>query len=308
MTLAFTWPRLPLSVRRGALALLSGVLLLGCSTRIIYYWLDTAIIWQLDDYFDLTSAQKNLLDAEVKGLMAWHREHEVARYAKDLQRLAKAVTSPMSPAQVDEHLTAAQASLTRTLQHSVPRAVRIAASLSDAQVTKFMHDRTERLRGRQVDLAQEDRRKVEAEFAQKLEKRLTYWLGEVKPAQAPLIAQWARWQYELMAPWLQFQHEWTRELARLMAKRQDPQFARELSQLLAQGDGLMDGRFTGYSQQSRRRTLNWLSALSQSLDLRQRTHLYGLLKGFASDFTHMAPANKDRRGSANEEAMPLPLP
>ncbi|MCG6220571.1 hypothetical protein K6U67_07955, partial [Vibrio diabolicus] len=47
--------------------LLLTLMLVGCSTRIIYYWLDTAIIWQLDDYFALSSSQKSLLSREVKG-------------------------------------------------------------------------------------------------------------------------------------------------------------------------------------------------------------------------------------------------
>ena len=47
---------------------------------------------------------------------------------------------------------------------------------------------------------------------------------------------------------------------------------------------MMDGRFTGYTEQSRQRTVNWLSAMSQSLDISQRAHLYSLLKGYARDF------------------------
>ncbi|MGL4505596.1 MAG: DUF6279 family lipoprotein, partial [Aeromonas sobria] len=120
-----------------------------------------------------------------------------------------------------------------------------------------------------------------------MNKRLVFWIGEVKPAQAPLVAQWAEWQYELMPPWLDFQESWTRELERLMKQRQSPDFTRELTDLLAEGDGLMDGRFTGYTEQSRQRTVNWLSAMSQSLDLAQRTHLYTLLKGYARDFDQM---------------------
>ena len=43
--------------------LLIGLLLTGCSTRVIYYWLDTAIIWQLDDYFALSYSPKRICSA-----------------------------------------------------------------------------------------------------------------------------------------------------------------------------------------------------------------------------------------------------
>ncbi|MGL5303126.1 MAG: DUF6279 family lipoprotein [Aeromonas sp.] len=267
--------------------LLFALLLTGCSTRVIYYWLDTAIIWQLDDYFDLSSSQKDLLSREVKELMAWHRRHELPRYAKDLDTLANAVASPMAPAQISTNLDAVQQSLTRTLENTIPRAVRLARTLTDQQVASFMVDRIKRQQERQHDFATEPKEKMLKEFRDKMNKRLEFWIGEVKPAQAPLVAQWAQWQYELIPPWLEFQTAWTKELQRLMSQRQSPHFTQELTHLLAQGDGLMDGRFTGYTAQSRLRTVNWLSAMSQSLDLSQRTHLYSLLKGYSRDFSQM---------------------
>ncbi|WP_429083397.1 DUF6279 family lipoprotein [Aeromonas bivalvium] len=269
------------------LAGLACLLLVGCATRVIYYWLDSAIVWQLDDYFSLDRDQKTLLDTEVKGLMAWHRQHELPIYARDLDALAKAVASPMTPAQVALHLDRTQASLARTLENAIPRTVRLARTLTDAQVARFMADRVKRQQERQHDFLTESKIGMQQEFQDKLRERLVFWIGKVKPAQEPLIAQWAEWQYEMMPPWLEFQGAWTRELDRLMKQRQSPDFGKELTRLLQQGDGLMDGRFTGYTDQSRQRTIQWLSALSQSMDLSQRAHLYTLLKEYAEDFETM---------------------
>lgn len=283
MVTSFSW-RQP----RSWSLLLICLLLVGCSTRVVYYWLDVAIVWQLDDYFSLDRSQKRLLDNEVKGLMAWHRQYEVPRYADDLDALARAVASPMSPPQVSLHLDAAQQSLTRTLENTVPRAVRLARTLTEEQVAMFMKDRLSRQTEREQDFARQPKAELLKEFTGKMNERLVFWIGEVKPAQAPLVAQWVEWQYELQAPWLEFQTAWTRELDRLMQQRQSPDFGAQLTALLQQGDGLMDGRFTGYTDQSRQRTVNWLSALSQSLDISQRAHLYTLLKGYARDFRQMS--------------------
>ena len=137
MVTTFSW-RQPRSWSLLLLCLLLLCLLLtGCATRVIYYWLDSAIVWQLDDYFSLDRSQKKLLDQEVKGLMAWHRQHELPIYARDLDALAKAVASPMSPAQVTLHLDRTQASLTRTLENAIPRTVRLAKTLTDEQVARF---------------------------------------------------------------------------------------------------------------------------------------------------------------------------
>ncbi|MOA00464.1 hypothetical protein D3C78_1198280 [compost metagenome] len=253
----------------------------------IYYWLDSAIVWQLDDYFSLDRSQKKLLDSEVKGLMAWHRQHELPIYARDLDALAKAVASPMSPVQVEYHLDKVQGSLTRTLENAITRTVRLARTLTDAQVAHFMTDRVKRQQERQHDFATESREEMLKGFREKMNERLRFWIGRVKPAQEPLIAQWAEWQYEMMGPWLEFQGAWSLELDRLMKQRQSPDFGKELTRLLQQGDGLMDGRFTGYTDQSRQRTIKWLSDLSQSMDLSQRAHLYSLLKDYAEDFAAM---------------------
>ena len=282
MRTTFSW-RQP---RSWSLLLLC-LLLTGCATRVIYYWLDSAIVWQLDDYFSLNRSQKQLLDNEVKGLMAWHRQHELPIYARDLDALAKAVASPMNPAQVEYHLDKVQASLTRTLENAIPRTVRLARTLTDAQVAHFMADRTKRQQERQHDFATESKEEMLKGFRDKMNERLRFWIGRVKPAQEPLIAQWAEWQYEMMGPWLEFQGAWSLELDRLMKQRQSPDFGKELTRLLQQGDGLMDGRFTGYTDQSRQRTIKWLSDLSQSMDLSQRAHLYTLLKDYAEDFAVM---------------------
>jgi hypothetical protein len=282
MVTTFSW-RQP---RSWSLLLLC-LLLTGCATRVIYYWLDSAIVWQLDDYFSLDRSQKKLLDSEVKGLMAWHRQHELPIYARDLDALAKAVASPMSPVQVEYHLDKVQGSLTRTLENAIPRTVRLASTLTDAQVAHFMTDRVKRQQERQHDFATESREEMLKGFREKMNERLRFWIGKVKPAQEPLIAQWAEWQYEMMGPWLEFQGAWSLELDRLMKQRQSPDFGKELTRLLQQGDGLMDGRFTGYTDQSRQRTIKWLSDLSQSMDLSQRAHLYSLLKDYAEDFAAM---------------------
>lgn len=269
------------------LAGLACLLLVGCSTRVIYYWLDVGIVWQLDDYFSLSSSQKTLLDQEVKGLMSWHRQHELPRYAKDLAALSRAVASPMTPAQVSRHLDATQQSLTRTLENTIPRAVRLARTLTDAQVDAFMKDRLARQQEREQDFAKDPKEKVLRESTEKMNKRLVFWIGEVKPAQAPLVARWVEWQYEMMPPWIEYQRAWVGELDQLLRQRASPDFGQRLTKLLAEGDGLMDGRFTGYTEQSRQRTVQWLSDLSVSLDLKQRAHLYSLLKGYASDFEQM---------------------
>ena len=112
-----------------------------------------------------------------------------------------AVASPMSPAQVTLHLDRTQASLTRTLENAIPRTVRLAKTLTDEQVARFMADRVTRQQERQHDFATQSKAEmIKGAFGEKMNERLVFWIGKVKPAQEPLITQWAEWQYEMMAP------------------------------------------------------------------------------------------------------------
>ncbi|ALP43172.1 DUF6279 family lipoprotein [Aeromonas schubertii] len=263
-------------------------LLVGCSTRLIYYWLDWAIVWQLDDYFSLTRDQRNALDREVRGLMAWHRKSEIPAYGAQLKALSEAVASPMTTAQVDKHLAALEGDLDRLIGDALPRAVRLGEILSDAQFERFLKERRQKLAQKREEFRRSPRDKELSDFTEKMNKRLLFWIGEVKPAQAPLVARWVEWQYELYGPWLDYQLHWWDELEQVLRLKGTPEFAPALERLLASGDNLMGGRYTGYTAQSRQRTVQWLSDLSTSLDLSQRAHLYGLLKGYADDFMGMA--------------------
>ncbi|MFL9593273.1 DUF6279 family lipoprotein [Aeromonas schubertii] len=263
-------------------------LLVGCSTRLIYYWLDWAIVWQLDDYFSLTRDQRNALDREVRGLMAWHRKSEIPAYGAQLKALSEAVASPMTTAQVDKHLAALEGDLDRLIGDALPRAVRLGETLSDAQFERFLKERRQKLAQKREEFRRSPRDKELSDFTEKMNKRLLFWIGEVKPAQAPLVARWVEWQYELYGPWLDYQLHWWDELEQVLRLKGTPEFAPALERLLASGDNLMGGRYTGYTAQSRQRTVQWLSDLSTSLDLSQRAHLYGLLKGYADDFMGMA--------------------
>jgi hypothetical protein len=95
----------------------------------------------------------------------------------------------MSPAQVTLPSGQNPASLTRTLENAIPRTVRLAKTLTDEQVAHFMADRVTASRTGGVCRQVEGR--DDQGFREKMNERLVFWIGKVKPAQEPLITQWA---------------------------------------------------------------------------------------------------------------------
>ena len=55
--------------------------LAGCSAnRFLYNRADTFVRWAIDDYVDLTSEQQRQFDADLDGLLDWHRRDELPLY------------------------------------------------------------------------------------------------------------------------------------------------------------------------------------------------------------------------------------
>ncbi len=72
---------------------------------------------------------------------------------------------PHDPGPGLRHLDAAQQSLTRTLENTVPRAVRLARTLTEAQVAMFMKDRLTRQAERERSLPTSPGRRCSRSFA-----------------------------------------------------------------------------------------------------------------------------------------------
>ena len=73
------------------------VLLAGCSLTQAYRYADWIILWEIDHYFDLTSAQRHDLGLRLTPLLARHRHEAIPQYEAFLlqirQRLERGLTS-----------------------------------------------------------------------------------------------------------------------------------------------------------------------------------------------------------------------
>lgn len=90
--------------RHCAMILCCLLLLNGCAVRMLYNWLDWAIVWKLDDYFALNRQQKAVLDQQVESLLQWHRYQALPDYVVALRALSFDLRRPLSEAEVDQHM------------------------------------------------------------------------------------------------------------------------------------------------------------------------------------------------------------
>lgn len=258
-------------------------LLSGCAVRMLYNWLDWAIVWKLDDYFDLSRKQKNVLGEQVDELLQWHRKQALPDYVVALRALSFDLRRPLTEAEVEHHLQTFER-LSRQLAEGLKTpANRFAVVLTDEQIQQFVHERWKKLREQRDEFKEKNGQKVYASFKKKLEKNLRNWIGDLDPAQQPLIEQSSQWQRQYYASWLDYQEVWVQAVEKTLAARGTPEFERGLVLVLLNGDELGDGRFRQYLADSRARSVTWLPALSASLTPRQREELRGRLSDLAAD-------------------------
>lgn len=139
-------------LRLSTTLLVFSLVLAGCSAnRFLYNRADTFVRWTIDDYVDLTSEQQKQFDADLDGLLDWHRRYELPLYREfilsSLDALEGGVTideAVLISEAIDEAANRLQVKLVGLLLES-------AEGLTDGQIQDFLDE----LDGQQEEYAEE---------------------------------------------------------------------------------------------------------------------------------------------------------
>lgn len=269
---------------RGALVLALLLALGACSTtRLAYNRAERLLAWWIDDYVELDAHQKARLHERFVEVHAWHRRHELPRYALWLDGLAGRVErGAIEPAQF-EAWTEDVAAFAETIEpHSTAVFQEIARSLSEAQV-----DAIEAALGEKLEDAVEEAREQDDPVASRrkaLEKQFRKWTGSINRAQQALLDEWA--QAAPVVPvtlWHDWRLRWNAEFVALLRTRREPGFALRSDRFNERHDPEQDSRLGPAIAANQTAFIELLSRLSATLEPRQRAHLAQRLRGYAED-------------------------
>jgi hypothetical protein len=153
-------------LRRWLMHVALGLLLLtqiGCS------WLETGynqspflLQWWLDRQFELDSQQKHLIKAELRQLLAWHRQTQLPVIAKSVQGLADQALQDLSSEQTCAFQDSVLQSLPALAQEASRHLARLALSLRAEQLAhlrRHLDKEDEKWREEWLDGSAEDRLK-----------------------------------------------------------------------------------------------------------------------------------------------------
>lgn len=207
-------------------------LLYGCTTSFVYNRLDSLITWYVDDYVDLTAAQKKQLQYELQPTLNWHRQEELQKNIVLLETIRSDVEQQVEVETVAQWTEELLQSFRRIQLNLVDAALEFGNTLSDEQMQEFIASVQERQAERKEEyLSRTDERYIEDSY-ERLEDRLSGYLGNLNDKQQLALQQAVGNLQRLDQIWLADRDHWLNRVTRLL--KREPGWQAEIRTLFEQ--------------------------------------------------------------------------
>ena len=261
----------------------------GCTTKLVYDFLEWGLYWELKDYVKFTRDQRLLVKDEISQLIDWHRSEELPQYADQLQRLSKELKSGITVEQLEESYNNLRDSWQRIVIKTLPAAVDIISNLNDEQVNDFF----EMLIEKEGDDAKEIKNSTNARTLKKREayvsKKIVDVIGKLNEDQKSLIAQWALSMKPTKELSLAQAIQWRTRMQTVLAERHnEQQLENNLMVLFANPDQLRSASYRRVIEKNKRLIMQLLFDLNQTLTNQQRSKLVKKLQSYINDFRDLS--------------------
>lgn len=283
------------STRRIHIVLLAAAALLlsACATltrlaysnaALAYSNLPPMVAWTVDDYVEMSGAQKDWVRDRLDRLFEWHRANELPEYHRFLQRVLAETHEPFTVAEVGEAYRDLRKHYRRMMEQVIPHVADFLAQLDADQVAqmekKFAEDQRKFLRESLKGAPEKRLERRVKRFVNHLEG----WLGHVNDAQVRLIESHYRSIPELIEERLadrKVRHQETISLLRARSNRD--QLLAGLRKLMLDTETWRRPEYRARLADRDARFFEMLAALSATLDREQRAHLQKRIRGFMRD-------------------------
>ena len=263
--------------------------LVACSRiDLAYRNLDRLVPWSLDDYLAMNRDQRSLLDERLKQHLAWHCTTELPGYLDWLDRVRSMVADGQVTDQaLQQRMNEARQAIGRVAEAITPSAAELLRGMSDAQVAQLGEALREDISERQEKYVDTPLSKQVARRAERMEKRLTPWFGELTAAQRQRVQTWAQALGDQNRQWIANRAHWQQQLMLAMNQRSDASFEPRLAQLLQRKESLWTAQYRAAFENSEQQTRSLLIDLLQQSSPAQRQYLQGRLAKVRTDFSEL---------------------
>jgi hypothetical protein len=268
--------------------------LAACGTQFVYNRLDWVLHYYLTNQVSLDSSQSRQLRVNLKQFVAWHRHHELPRYADFLERLADAAAKPMTP----EQLETGRAEIGKLVEHLVvkasPDATRWLLALRRPQLDEFFANFTENETETRAKACDGDPAERRTHSTEKFIEGVEDWTGKLRRSQRELITRrlaanvdQACATFEMNArSWVAF-----REL--IDQRRSEADFAAQVAGFLLHPEERWPEDYRRVFLENNQRLLALLGELDQTLTAEQRAHAIERMRDYSRDLRALAAASPE---------------
>ncbi|MBC3499578.1 hypothetical protein HU764_019180 [Pseudomonas sp. SWRI100] len=263
--------------------------LVACSRiDLAYRNLDRLVPWSLGDYLDMNRDQKVLLDERLRQHLAWHCKTQLPSYLDWLDRVRAMVAEDQVTDQALQQRTReAREAIGRVAEEITPSATELLRGMSDAQVAEMREAFRDDISERQKQYVDTPLPKQIARRAERMEKRLTPWLGELNAAQRLRVLSWSQALGDQNRQWIANRAHWQQQLVLAMDKRSDASFEPRLAQLLQRKESLWTPEYRIAYQNTELQARRLLVDLMHLSTPEQRQLLQARLSKVRTDFSEL---------------------
>lgn len=276
------------------LVLIACALALNACSRmdLAYRNLDRLVPWSLDDYLAMNREQKTLLDERLKQHLAWHCKTQLPGYLEWLDRIRDMVAQDQVTDQALQQRTVeAREAIGRVAAAITPSAIELLRGMNDQQVSEMREAFAEDIAERQKKYVDTPLPKQIERRAERMEKRLSSWFGELSPAQRQRVQAWSQALGEQNREWIANRQHWQQQLLLAMAQRNDPSFDDRMATLLQHKESLWTPTYRAAFQNTEQQARSLLIDLVQSSTPAQRDYLLQRLAKVRSQFSQLKCLN-----------------
>jgi hypothetical protein len=269
---------------------LSLTLLAGCSQiGLTYRHLDFIIPWSLNDYLDMNASQKDWLDERLKEHLSWHCTTQIPGYLDWLDRLQGMVeNNQVNQEQLKARTAEARQAIATLSKEITPSAVELLRQLDDQQVGEMQAAFAKDLRKHEDEFVDQPLDKQISERAQRMEKRLTPWMGKLNAAQQARVMQWSTSLGEQNRLWIDNRAHWQSLLLAAVKQRNAADFDQKIASLLQDRQTFWTPEYRAAYDHTEQAAISLIADLMAQSTADQRQKLLAKIADVRKDFTDLS--------------------
>jgi hypothetical protein len=278
-------------VLRTWISLCVGLLMItGCSQiGLTYRHLDLIIPWSLNDYLDLDATQKDWLNERLKEHLSWHCSTQIPDYLTWLDHLQGMVeTNQVNEAQLKARTAEARQAIATISREITPSAVELLRQLDDQQVAEMEAAFAKDMRKHESDFVDQPLDRQVSDRAQRMEKRLSPWIGKLSPAQKDRVMQWSTSLGEQNRLWIDNRAHWQSLLVSAVKQRQAPDFDQKIAKLLQDRETFWTPEYRQAYDHTEQAAISLITDLVAQSSPEQRQKLLEKIADVRKDFTNLS--------------------